>query len=125
MVCFTWFVNCLLKCSAFCLSVIAILLSKVMVMLGICVLGHLGFFRVCESSFCGPSCLLGVVSKVLVCGFVFLCLCLHLVVLQVGLWGFVVLLCCAVLSCFLCVLAVVFVCGVFSLSVCGVCLRRV
>ena len=63
-----------------------------------CVLGHLGFSRVCESSFCGPSCLLGVVSKVPVCGFVFLCLCLRFVVLEVGLWGFVVLLCCAVLS---------------------------
>ena len=35
----------------------------------------------CESSFCGPSCLLGVVSKVLVCGFVFLCLCLRFFVL--------------------------------------------
>ena len=36
VVCFTWLVNCLLKCSAFCLSVIAVLLSKVMVMLGVC-----------------------------------------------------------------------------------------
>ena len=130
VVCFTWFVNSLLKCSTFCLSVIAVFLSKVMVMLGVCgvffcVLGHLRFSKVCESSFCDPSCLSGVVSKVIVCGFVFLCLCLRFVVLEVGLWGFVVLLCCAVLSCFLCVLAVVFVCCVFSLSVCGVCLRRV
>ena len=71
----------------------------------------------CESSFCGPSCLLGVV-----CGFLFLCLCLRFVVLEVGLWGwgFVVLLCCAVLSCFLCVLAVVFVCGVISKGCCHV-----
>ena len=30
------FVNCLLKCSAFCLSVMPVLLSKVMVMLGVC-----------------------------------------------------------------------------------------
>ena len=28
--------NCLLKCSAFCLSVIAVLLSKVMVMFCVC-----------------------------------------------------------------------------------------
>ena len=58
VVCFTWFVNCLLKCSAFCLSVIAVLFSKVMVMLGVCffVLGHLGFSRVCENSFSGLSC---------------------------------------------------------------------
>ena len=42
VVCFTWFVNCLLKCSAFCLSIIAVLLSKVMVMLGVC-----GVFFVC------------------------------------------------------------------------------
>ena len=66
--------------------------------------GRLRFSKVCESSFCGPSCLSGVVSKVLVCGFVFLCLCLCFVVLEVGLYGFVVLL----LSCFLCVLVVVF-----------------
>ena len=45
--------------------------------------------------------------------------------LEVGLKGFVALLCCAVLSCFLCVLAVVCVCDVFSLLVCGICLRRV
>ena len=32
-----WFVNCLLKCSAFCLSVVAVLLSKVMVMFGVVV----------------------------------------------------------------------------------------
>ena len=51
----------------------------------------------CESSFCDPSCLSDVVSKVLVCGFVFPWLCLRVVVLEVGLWGFVVLLCCAVL----------------------------
>ena len=31
-----WFVNCLLKSSDFCLSVIAVLLLKVMVMLGVC-----------------------------------------------------------------------------------------
>ena len=53
--------NCLLKCSAFCLSVIAVLLSKVMVMFGVwgdfCVLGRLKFSRVSECSFCGPSCL--------------------------------------------------------------------
>ena len=36
VVCFTRFLNCLLKCSAFCLSVIAVLLSKVMAMLGVC-----------------------------------------------------------------------------------------
>ena len=42
VVCFTWFVNCLLKCSAFCLSVIAALLSKVMMMLDVC-----GVFFVC------------------------------------------------------------------------------
>ena len=35
VVCFTWFINCLLKCSAFCLSVIAVLLSKMMVILDV------------------------------------------------------------------------------------------
>ena len=127
--CYTWFMDCSLKCSAFCLSLIAVLLSKVMVMLGVCgcflCARPFKFSKVCDSSLCGPSCLSGVVSEVLDCGFVFLCLCLRFVVLEVGLWGFVVLLCCAVSSCFLCVLAVVFVCGVFSFPVCGVCLRRV
>ena len=36
VVCFTWFVHCLLKCSAFCFSVVAVLLSKVIAMLGVC-----------------------------------------------------------------------------------------
>ena len=36
VVCLMWFVNCLLKCSDFCLSVIAVLLLKVMVMFGVC-----------------------------------------------------------------------------------------
>ena len=35
VVCLMWFVNCLLKCSAFCLSAIAVLLLKVMVMMGV------------------------------------------------------------------------------------------
>ena len=61
----------------------------------------------------------------LVSGFVFFCLCLCFVVLEVGLQVFVVLLCCAVLSCFLCVLAVVCVSGAFSLSIYDFCLRRV
>ena len=36
VVCLMWFVNGLLKCSDFCVSVIAVLLLKVMVMLGVC-----------------------------------------------------------------------------------------
>ena len=36
VVCLMWFVNCLLKCSYICLSVIAVLLLKVMVMFGVC-----------------------------------------------------------------------------------------
>ena len=36
LLCLMWFANCLLKCSAFCLSVIAVLLSKVMEMFGVC-----------------------------------------------------------------------------------------
>ena len=36
VVCLMWFVNCLLKCLAFYLSFIAILLFKVMVMFGVC-----------------------------------------------------------------------------------------
>ena len=51
VVCLMWFVNCLLKCSDFCLSVIAVLLLKVMVMFGVCgvfcVLGRLLFSRMC------------------------------------------------------------------------------
>ena len=66
-------------------------------------------------SFCGPNCLQCAVSRVLVCGSVFLCLCLCFAVLEVGLQGFVALLFYAILSCFLCVLAVVCVCSVFSL----------
>ena len=46
-----WFVNCLLKCSAACLSVIAVFLSKVTEMFGVCgvffVLSHLLFPKVC------------------------------------------------------------------------------
>ena len=36
VVCLMWFVNCLLKFSAFCLSVIAVLLSMVIEMFGVC-----------------------------------------------------------------------------------------
>ena len=72
------FVNCLLKCSDFYLSVIAVLLLKVMVMFGVCG----GFlcarpFIVFQSVRVSVlwSQLLSVMCKVLVCGFVFLCLC--------------------------------------------------
>ena len=36
VVCLMWFMNCLLKCSDFCLSGIAVLLLKVMEMFGVC-----------------------------------------------------------------------------------------
>ena len=51
------FVNCLLMCSVFCLSVVAVLLSKVMVMFKVffCEPGRLMFSRVCGCLFCGNN----------------------------------------------------------------------
>ena len=50
-VCLMWFVNCLLKCSDFCLSVIAVLLLKVMVMFL-----RLWRFYGCFTVYCFPEC---------------------------------------------------------------------
>ena len=127
--CLTWFVNCLLKCSAFCLSVIAALLSKVMVMFGVCG----GFlcarpFRVFQTVW-----VFALWSQLSVrCCFRSVCLwfCISLSMfafccVRSGSLGFC---CLVVLSCFILFLMCSTdgsLCGVFSLSVCGVCLRRV
>ena len=118
VVCLMWFVNCLLKCSDFCLSVIAVLLLKVM-------------FGICGGFLCARPFIVFQSVWVFVlwsqfsvtCCFQSACLwfsiSLSILVFCFAISGslgfFVVLFYYAVLSCFLCVLAVVCVCDVFFL----------
>ena len=114
--------NCLLKCSAFCLSVVAVLLSKVMVMFGVC-----GGFL------CAVFILWSQLLYVMCCfqsACLWFCNSLYMFVFCCARSGSLGFCCLVVLRCFnmslmctgssLCTQR-----GVFSLSLYDVCLRRV